>query len=216
MLLTFVRRQLPESEKVRCIKCNACVRSCPMEIDIRQGYQIECINCGRCLDACRQTMQKRQQSGLIHYTFGVDNQGPRALLNPRALLLSLLLFTLALILCFSLFNRVSASLKVSVSHTASSRILKDGQQITFFNGWINNRSTAEQTYRLQARTKTGAMLAIKGQTEQLTVAAGRNRKIDYVLISPAAEQPVMIDFVLLDPKNQQLAVTEAQITPLSR
>ena len=42
---------LTETELKRCIDCRSCVRACPMEIDIRRGYQVECINCGRCLDA---------------------------------------------------------------------------------------------------------------------------------------------------------------------
>lgn len=36
-----------------CIECKACVRVCPMRIDIRNGaYQIECTRCGSCIDAC--------------------------------------------------------------------------------------------------------------------------------------------------------------------
>ena len=38
---------LPPAELARCIKCKSCVRVCPMQIDIRDGYQVECINCGR-------------------------------------------------------------------------------------------------------------------------------------------------------------------------
>lgn len=208
--------QMPESEKERCIKCNSCVRCCPMGIDIRQGYQVECINCGRCLDACRQIMQKRQQTGLISYTFGVDKLSPAALFNPRTILLSLILVILMAILAFSIFNRVEASLKISVSHSVASRLLKDGRQATFFNGWINNRSTKSEIYYLQAKTKSGAPLTIKGQTQQLRLSAGQNRKIDYVLISATDEQAFMIDFVLFNNENRQLAVSEAQISPLSK
>lgn len=206
--------QLPESEKDRCIECGSCIIACPMEIDIRQGMQVECINCGRCLDACRTVMQDYQQPGLIYYTLGVNNQGTKALFNPRTITLLLVFLTISSILIFSVFTRADASLKVSVSHMAASRILKDGQQATFFNAWINNRSTTAAVYHLEARTKGGTPLTIKGQIDQLDLAAGRNRKLDYVLVSPPVNKPFMIEFVLLGQKNQQLAIAEAQISPV--
>ena len=72
---------LPDKELARCIACGSCVRTCPMGIDIRQGYQVECINCGRCLDACRQVMARRGEPGLIRYSFGTAGAGPKGLLN---------------------------------------------------------------------------------------------------------------------------------------
>ena len=207
--------QLPASETERCIRCGSCVRACPMEIDIREGYQVECINCGRCLDACRQVMRKRREPGLIHYTFGVDNQGVAALFNPRTMILSLALLVLGSVMGFSVFTRADASLKVALSHTAASRILQDGEQVTFFNAWINNRGTKEEVYRLEARMKDGASLTIKGQTEQLQLAAGRNRKLDYVLVSPPVDEPFMVEFVLLDRNDRPLAVAEAVLSPVN-
>ncbi len=206
---------LPESEQERCIRCNSCVRSCPMEIDIRDGYQVECINCGRCLDACRSVMHKRQQPGLIHYTFGVDNLGPKALLNLRTLLLSLALVVLLTLLGVAIVNRPQATLKIAVSHTAGSRLLKDGQQATFFNAWLNNRTTEHATYRLTARGSDGAALTIKGQTTDLKLQGGENRKLDFVLVSPAVRQPTMIEFVLFDQLQRELDLAAAQLTPVA-
>ena len=61
----------------RCILCHACERTCPTGIDIKKGFQVECINCGRCVDACRSVLNRREQPGIIHYTFGrrVDGGG---------------------------------------------------------------------------------------------------------------------------------------------
>lgn len=207
--------QMPESEQDRCIECGSCIVSCPMEIDIRQGLQVECINCGRCLDACRKVMKDYQQPGLIYYTFGVDNRGAKALLNLRTVALLLVFLIINAVLVFSVFNRVDASLKIAVSHTAASRILKSGEQVTFFNGWVNNRSTETAVYHLVVRSETGEPLTLKGQTEQLSIVAGQNRKVDFVLVSPAAEQPFMVEFVLLGQDDQQFAVAEAQITPVT-
>lgn len=207
--------QMPESEQDRCIECGSCIINCPMEIDIRQGLQIECINCGRCLDACRKVMKSYHQPGLIYYTFGVDNLGPKALFNLRTLALLLVFVIINAVLVFSVFTRADATLKIAVSHTAASRILKSGEQVTFFNGWVNNRSTESAVYHLAVRSESGEVLTIKGQTEKLSMVAGQNRKVDFVLVSPAAEQPFMVEFVLLGRDDQQLAVAEAQITPVN-
>ncbi len=58
-------------EKNACIKCNKCVRECPMGIDIRDSaHQIECTHCADCIDACSEILGKLGQPGLIHYAWG--------------------------------------------------------------------------------------------------------------------------------------------------
>ena len=37
-----------------CTKCNKCIKSCPMRINIfKMNRDLECIRCGRCVDACK-------------------------------------------------------------------------------------------------------------------------------------------------------------------
>ncbi len=203
---------LPPVELHRCIKCGSCVRVCPMGIDIRSGYQIECINCGRCLDACRQVMAKRNQPGLIKYTFGTAGEGHRALLNLRTLLLSLATLVMIVVLIFAVYQRPSASLKISVSHTAANRIIKDGSRATFFNAWINNRSTQKASYRIEARqTDNGNPLVIKGQTKELQLEAGENLRIDFVLVTPVPKDKLEVEFILMNQTDDELAITGAYI-----
>ena len=55
----------------RCIKCNKCVRACPMEIDIRDSaHQLECTHCAECIDACSGILGKLGQQTLISYAWG--------------------------------------------------------------------------------------------------------------------------------------------------
>lgn len=206
---------LPESELKRCIKCGACVRACPMEIDIRRGFQVECINCGRCLDACRQVMVKRGEPGLIRYSFGLEGAGASALFNPRTLLLFVATVILLSVLLLAVLDRPSASLKVSVSHVAAPRLLADAQQGTFFNAWVNNRSQLSAVYRLRARrTDTGDSLSIKGQ-HQAELVPGENRRLDFIVLTPA-NKPLEIEFILIDSKDQLLSTAKAHITPFSK
>ena len=209
---TTLALQLPESELVRCIECNSCVRVCPMKIDIRRGYQVECINCGRCLDACRQVMAKRNQPGLISYSFGTSGKGFKALLNAKTLLLSLITLALSVILVFAVYQRPEASLKISVSHTVASRVLQDGNRATFFNAWVNNRSNQSAIYDIIARQAADASpLALKGQTSAITLGAGGNLRIDFVLITPVSEARLEVDFILLNQTGSELANARAYI-----
>ncbi len=201
---------LPDAELERCIECGSCVRNCPMEIDIRHGYQVECTNCGRCLDACRQVMAKRSEPGLIRYTFGLHGEGARGLLNPRVLLPGVAMLVLAVVLLVALVGRPVASLKVSVSHTAAARQLADGRIGTFFNAWVNNRSQETADYTLQARKKeSGASLPIKGQV-RAELSAGENRRLDFVLVTPANES-LTVEFVLTGEEGLELSTAEAYI-----
>lgn len=202
---------LPADEAKRCIKCGACVRSCPMEIDIRQGYQVECINCGRCLDACRQVMARRQEPGLIGYSFGTEGRGLKALLNPRTLLVTVAMLLLSCILAGAIYLRPEASFKIALSHTAVSRILPDGNLATFFNAWIGNRQEAPLQLGVVAHDRaTGATLPLKGQVKDIELAPGAHQEFSFVLVTPVPTAPRRIEFLLVGPNN--LALSKARIT----
>jgi len=201
--------RLPETELARCIDCGSCVRACPMGIDIRQGYQVECINCGRCLDACRQVMARRGEPGLIGYRFGTAGEGAKALLNPRVLLPAVGMLVLLIGLGVALQGRAVVSLKVAVSHTAPPRQLADGQTATFFNAWVNNRSRTPAVYTLQARRlDDGTPIELKGQL-RADLAPGENRRLDFVVLTPA--EPLAIRLQLAAADGKVLASADAAV-----
>ena len=58
-----------EQEAGDCVACMACVRTCPTNIDIRDGLQLECVGCTQCVDACDTIMDRvKKPGGLIRYT----------------------------------------------------------------------------------------------------------------------------------------------------
>ncbi|PLX70999.1 MAG: hypothetical protein C0602_02905 [Denitrovibrio sp.] len=71
---TLVIAMDPETS-YKCVKCNACVITCPVGIDIRQGMDSQCINCGRCITACTETMSNENEDvpTLIDYIYGFSN-----------------------------------------------------------------------------------------------------------------------------------------------
>lgn len=51
-----------------CTDCAACVRVCPMQLDVRDGPQADCLACGACLEACAQQQhQAGFGAGLVRY-----------------------------------------------------------------------------------------------------------------------------------------------------
>jgi hypothetical protein len=155
-------------------------------------------------------MAKRNEPGLIRYTFGLHGEGAKGLLNQRVLLPAVAILALLVTLGIALLDRPVASLKVAVSHTAASRLLANNQTGTFFNAWVNNRSQKATTYNLMARNKeSGQPFALKGQTKA-ELAAGENRRLDFVLLTPT-HKSLTVEFVLRNNEGLELSVAEAYI-----
>ena len=47
------------SRDATCMKCDACIKVCPVGIDIKKGLSSACIACAECIDACRSMTAKR-------------------------------------------------------------------------------------------------------------------------------------------------------------
>lgn len=183
---TLVLEMNPESAD-SCIRCGACVRTCPMEIDIRDGLQIECINCGRCLDACRGVMEKlNKEDGLIHYTFGSRSKGGGQPLNGGSILLAGIIITLSILLCFGIANRPTATLSVRQSGGGEARRLPDGSLINFYQGYLENRSTKTARFDLDVTAPQGYTTMLLGSVKNISIKENANRKIDFIIkIIPA-------------------------------
>lgn len=63
------RGKVNDPKAADCVDCKACVRVCPMGIDIRDGFQFACINCASCIDACDDMMESvGRPKGLVRFT----------------------------------------------------------------------------------------------------------------------------------------------------
>ena len=56
-----------DPSRAECLRCERCVRLCPVGIDIRKGGQRECIACAACIDACREVTSRRNVAPYIAY-----------------------------------------------------------------------------------------------------------------------------------------------------
>lgn len=53
--------------RAECLRCDSCIRVCPVGIDIRKGGQRECVACAACIDACREVTARRGIDPFIAY-----------------------------------------------------------------------------------------------------------------------------------------------------
>ena len=216
-LMTMDRNTLTlefdHSRAESCIDCGACVRVCPMGIDIKKGLQIECINCGRCLDACRPVMVKRGRQGLIHYTFGAKAEGGGRPVNARSMLLGGIILLLCAIMGVGIATRQEATIKVQRGGGGEVRLLAEGGVVNFYSAYLENRSIAPADFTISVQPVTGYRVELLGPVRDIRVAANANRRVDFLVrVAPVPAAPREIDLRLLrDGKTVAVAPIMLQV-----
>jgi len=184
-----------EETRESCLRCEACVRSCPMEIDIRQGFQIECINCGRCVDACREVMERRPDGvGLIDYCFGTI-KGTRFRLGSKTLLLGALTLVLGVGLIWALSGRNQTAFALQRIATAEPRRMPDGFQVQPWRAIIGNRSESPVKYSIRVVTTPTEDISLLGPVQDILVAPNQHREITFLIRirhMPGVSRPVLL------------------------
>jgi len=214
---TLTLRYHPD-EAPRCIRCGACARACPTGIDIRNGYQIECINCGRCLDACREVMARRNQQGIIRYTFGLEGRGLQALVNVRMTLVTLAFLVIAGAFTVAATQRSPLTLKVARNPALLPRAVAGERVLNFFTAYLVNRSSTPQSFSLVVTT-TAINVQWRGSADPLLLAAGEHRRIDFGLEADARQlvTPQPVELALRDASGASFATTTLTLTgPLDK
>ncbi len=170
-----------EETRDRCLRCDACVRTCPMEIDIRAGFQIECIGCGRCIDACREVMENKPAgTGLIDYRFG-SVKGARFRPGNTTVVLLFVTLLLAAGLVWGVAGRSQTAFAVQRVATAGVRQLPDGSVAQPWRAIIGNRSETPRTYSLQIAGDSPSDIELLGQTRDIVVAANQHREVIFMI-----------------------------------
>jgi len=184
-----------EDTRERCLRCDACVRICPMEIDIRQGFQIECINCGRCIDACRGVMERRTDGpGLIDYCFGTI-KGTRFRPGSKTILLGAVTLVLGVGLVWGLAGRNQTAFALQRIATVEPRTMPDGFQAQPWRAIIGNRSESPVSYSIRAVTPTADDISLLGPVDEILVAPNQHREITFLVRlkqTGGATRPVLL------------------------
>ena len=167
-----------------CIECKACVRVCPMEIDIRQGaFQIECTRCGSCVDACDTILARlpKPRPGLLAFRLpGFSWQS----LDAKRVLVTVATAGFGVVFALAVATRDPLALRLSPVYTAAAPA--DG-------------TTAESQFLLRAANRGNAPVTLAVRPEGLpasatvsgledpVVPAGVERRFQLVVRLPAAD-----------------------------
>jgi polyferredoxin len=92
------------SRKEECLRCDMCVKACPVGIDIKEGAQRECTACAECIDACVAATGAKGISPFVGYG--------GTILRPKAALLGGASAAAVTAFVFLLYTRPAAALLI--------------------------------------------------------------------------------------------------------
>ncbi len=147
-----------------CIDCNACVRTCPTGIDIREGLQMECIACTQCIDACDAIMDKIEKPrGLIRYTSEHALAGTKSkLLRPRTMLYSFLIVVMVTLFVSGLTARSDYDVNLGRATGSPFTELPDGSIANRLRFRVRNQTGDVSTLTIAPAPETNADLRFVG------------------------------------------------------
>jgi len=144
-----------------CMQCEACVRDCPMGIDIREGLQVECINCAECIDACARQSAVQNRKPLIRYLFGEHGEAVHGKKRPRVAGLSIAFAVLASVFAYQVYLRVPMDFFVLPNEAqAYHQTGFKGTLINAYDLFVENRSLEPAEYHLSVTGIKDAELVI--------------------------------------------------------
>jgi len=131
-----------------CMNCQACVRACPVGIDIRKGLGAACINCAQCIDACARQTARVGKNTLVNYFWGFPETSER-LLRQNVLLIAGVSVLLLTGLVYLGHDRAPFQLFVR-RDLSSAAIAQDGRPVYTYRVSLRNLRSEPVVIKLSA------------------------------------------------------------------
>ncbi|HXX56823.1 MAG TPA: 4Fe-4S dicluster domain-containing protein [Thermodesulfovibrionales bacterium] len=159
--------------KDECVNCMACVKTCPVGIDIRQGMNAACINCAECLDQCTKIMTRKERKSLIGYFWGFPGETGRILRGNVLLIGSLTAVALVSLLYLS-SSRRALDMTVLPNYDFTPRMNENGGTLNSYLLSVENRGRRDLDLSIRVSAAGNGM---KITPERLVLKAGDHRRI---------------------------------------
>ena len=194
-----------------CTTCEACVKICPTNIDIRKGLQVECINCLECADACTTVMGKLGKKSLINWgsTNTVINKKISELLTKRNITYFVSLF-LCVVLA-GIFASEKEPFLVNINKTTKLYNIKENAKVS--NNYILTfQNTQDKEYTFDLSLEDNENFKIK-RFKAFKLAA--NKRIKKILIietkkrlflSDTKVTPLKVKLLIKTKENKELTL----------
>ncbi len=135
--------------KDECIDCMACVKTCPVGIDIRDGMNGACIHCAQCVDKCAKVMEGRERKSLVGYFFGLPGQGGR-LVRQNAVLLGSVTAAFLVFFMYLLITRPPVEIMIFSDYREIPRLNAKGELSNSFVLTVKNRGREDMDFVVKA------------------------------------------------------------------
>ncbi len=171
------------SRKQECMNCMACVKACPVGIDVRKGPDAACINCAVCIDECTKIMGARGKKGLIGYFWGLPGETAKRMLRSNALFTGALTAASLVFLVYLAASRITLGLDVLPDYNFPPRAVQHEAVNSFFL-LIENRGSRDEELDIRARGLKGS----KARPGRVLIKAGQEGKFQVFIVAPAQAQ----------------------------
>jgi polyferredoxin len=137
-----------------CMQCSACVKACPVGIDIRKGPQMACIHCAECVDACAERTAARNRKSLVGYVFGRAGERRTGVrVNP---LITGVLTSISLVfLLYLSASRMPFDMNARMNYSASPEMGMDGSVANSYELSFRNMAKSDLELSLNAAASSG-------------------------------------------------------------
>ncbi len=198
-----------------CMHCDACLRACPVGIDVRKGLQSECVACARCIDACAQQMKRRDLASLIGYRFGVAPIEGGLLRRP--VVLSGAATTVFILLFIGLLAASEpVDMDISQDPAAPPVRLNDTTVVNSYFLLLTNRTDSPKELAISAKGSEGPVQAVP---DTVLLQTREHRQIRLTLRAEGASrlrsssERVVVQAVSRDPSRVRLERKTVMLQP---
>lgn len=179
MVIAFDR-----SIKEECMDCKACVRTCPVGIDIREGLSAACIHCAECIDACSEKREKLQKKSLISYVYGSPGEERKLLRQNVVLIGSITVLALVFLLYLSL-SRKPIDMTILPNYDLRPRLTEQNEIVNAYTIALKNKSRQDIELIFRADTQGKRLKVVP---EKVFLRAGEYKRAVAYVISPITEK----------------------------
>ncbi len=196
-----------------CMNCKACVRACPVGVDLREGLNPACISCAECIDVCRRLTAKAGRETLIDYRFGPFG-GPLRPFRPQVLVFGVIVLISLIAFVYASTMRDPIDVVITQNQSFQPRLTGEGTMVNSYILTLSNRTDRDILLNLSAESKVANRLQSYPQT--ISVPARAHQRLPIYVNAPYSMSDNYIDLIMTSSIGSAYKKTVGFIRPERR